>query len=169
MQTYGSVIGFEYRACPRMDFPDIVEEFDLSFRLADAQNRTLVWDCDDIAMIERDYLRVTLGWLPPDEDHGAWHVVVAIGPRDPKAENLLDEAALAFVVEQIIARTGDVLPPDAVMQGPASCPVGPELVDDVFDLLRLSANTPCAGRQARYRGPRRKGGTLGRDTTSVRS
>jgi len=37
MQTYGVVIGFEYRACPRMEFPDIVEEFDLSFQLADAQ------------------------------------------------------------------------------------------------------------------------------------
>jgi len=143
MQTYGVVIGFEYRACPRMEFPDIVEEFDLSFQLADAQTRTLIWDCDDIAVIEREYLRVALGWLPPDDDGGAWHLVAAVGPCDTAAGRLLDDTSLAFLVDQIVTRTQNVLPADAVLQGPASGPVAPELIDDIFDLLRLSARTPC--------------------------
>lgn len=143
MQTYGVVIGFEYRACPRMEFPDIVEEFDLSFQLADAQTRALTWDCDDIAVIDRDYLRVALGWLPPDEDGGAWHLVAAVGPCETAAGCLLDDNSLTFLVDQIIARTQNVLPADAVLQGPASGPVGPELVDDIFDLLRLTATAAC--------------------------
>lgn len=143
MLTYGVVIGFEYRACPRMEFPDIVEEFDLSFQLADAQTRALIWDCDDIAVIDRDYLRVALGWLPPDDDDGAWHLVAAVGPCDTAAGHLLNDMSLTFLVDQIIARTQDVLPADAVLQGPASGPVCPELVDEIFDLLRLKATTAC--------------------------
>src|SRR6056297_1553764 len=105
MQTQGYVVGFEYGACPRMDFHDIVEEFDLSFQLVDAQTRALVWDCDDIAVIERDYLRVALGWLPPDDDGGPWHLVAAVGPCDSASGDAPDEASLTFLADQIIERT----------------------------------------------------------------
>ncbi len=143
MQSHGIVVGFEYRACPRMEFQDIVEEFDLSFQLADARTRSLTWDCDDIALIERDYLRVALGWLPPDDDDGSWHLVAAVGPSDQAGKALIDGGSLGFVADQIVDRTQEFLPAHAVLHGPASRAVGPELIDDVFDLLRLSAQTPC--------------------------
>ena len=124
MQSHGIVVGFEYRACPRMEFQDIVEEFDLSFQLADARTRSLTWDCDDIALIERDYLRVALGWLPPDDDDGSWHLVAAVGPSDQAGNALIDGGSLGFVADQIVDRTPEFLPAHA-------------------DLLRLSAQTPC--------------------------
>lgn len=136
MQTHGFVVGFEYRACPRMEFEDIVEEFDLGFQVADAQTRALVWDCDDIALIDRDYLRVALGWLPPDDPDGSWYLVAAVGPTQPS----IPADAFGYVADQLVARVQHVLPADAVLHGVASKPVGPELMDSLFDLLRLTAD-----------------------------
>ncbi|WP_372921250.1 hypothetical protein [Roseovarius sp.] len=143
MQTQGFVVGFEYRACPRMEFSDIVEEFDLAFRFVDAQTRALIWDCDDIALIEREYVRVALGWLPPDDDSGSWHLVAAVGPIKGPNSARINPEAFRFVADQIEKRTQDFLPADSVLRGDAHQEVGPELIDSIFDLLRDSAQAPC--------------------------
>ncbi|SRR6056297_19467 len=143
MQTQGFVVGFEYRACPRMEFSDIVEEFDLAFRFVDAQTRALIWDCDDIALIEREYVRVALGWLPPDDDSGSWHLVAAVGPIKGPNSARINPEAFRFVADQIEQRTQDFLPADSVLRGDAHQEVGPELIDTIFDLLRDGAQSPC--------------------------
>jgi len=143
MQTQGYVVGFEYGACPRMDFNDIVEEFDLAFNLVDAQTRALIWDCDDIAVIERDYLRVALGWLPPDEEDGAWHVIAAVGPTNPHRQPPFIISSFRQIADQIAERMQEVLPPRSVMRGEAHAQIGPDLIDSLFDLLRDTAHTPC--------------------------
>jgi hypothetical protein len=143
MQTEGYVVGFEYGACPRMDFSDIVEEFDLAFQVIDAQTRALIWDCDDIAVIERDYMRVALGWLPPDEEEGAWHLIAAVGPTDPRHQPPFIISSFRQLADQIAERMQDVLPPRSVMRGEAHAPVGPELIESLFDLLRETAQMPC--------------------------
>lgn len=143
MQTQGFVVGFEYRACPRMEFSDIVEEFDLAFRFVDAQTRALIWDCDDIALIDREYVRVALGWLPPDDEGGAWYLVAAVGPIKGPNSARINPEAFRFVADQIEQRTQDFLPADSVLRGDAHQPVGPELIDSVFDLLRDSAKSRC--------------------------
>lgn len=143
MQTQGYVVGFEYGACPRMEFTDIVEEFDLAFQFVDAQTRALIWDCDDIAVIERDYVRVALGWLPPDEDDGVWHLIAAVGPVDPRRQPPFIISSFRQIADQIAERTQEFLPCDSVMRGEAHSPVGPELIDSLFDLLRETAQAPC--------------------------
>ncbi len=142
MQTHGFVVGFEYRACPRMEFTDIVEEFDLAFQFVDAQTRALVWDCDDIALIERDYVRVALGWLPPDEDEGSWHLIAAVGPVEGRTDAPITTDSFARIADQIVERTQAFLPADTVLRGEAHQPIGPELIDSVFDLLRGMARQP---------------------------
>jgi len=143
MQTQGYVVGFEYGACPRMDFTDIVEEFDLAFQFVDAQTRALIWDCEDIAVIERDYVRVALGWLPPDDEDGAWHLIAAVGPVDPSRQPPFIMASFRQIADQIAERTQEFLPSDSIMRGEAHSPVTPALIDSLFDLLRETAQTPC--------------------------
>jgi hypothetical protein len=126
-----------------MDFTDIVEEFDLAFQFVDAQTRALIWDCDDIAVIERDYVRVALGWLPPDEDEGPWHLIAAVGPTDPRRQPPFIISSFRQIADQIAERMQEVLPSRSVMRGEAHDPVGPELIDSLFDLLRETAHTPC--------------------------
>lgn len=139
-QNFGSVVAMEYRSRPSIDFADIVEEFDIAFQMVDSRTRSLTWDCDDVAIIDRDYVRVALGWLPPDDDTGFWHLVVAVGAAPDEDMSKIEKSAFGFLADMIVDRTNDYLPSTAVLHGEANKPVGPELIDTVFDLLRLDTS-----------------------------
>ena len=139
MQTYGSVIALEYRVRPSIDFADIVEEFDIAFQMVDSRTRSLSWDCNDIAIIDRDYVRVALGWLPSEDEGEPTHLIVAVGVSEDMGEETLDAASYEFLADRIVERTYEYLPFNAVLRGKASQPVSAELVDTTFDLLRMNA------------------------------
>ncbi len=139
-QRHGSVVALEYRRQPRMSFADIVEEFDIAFQMIDTQTRGLTWDCDDIAIIERDAVRVALGWLPSPGPGASCYLIVAVGPIPGGKPARAGEESYEFLSQRIIERTYEFLPFQSVLHGDANQPVGAELIDTVFDLLRLSAN-----------------------------
>ncbi|MDR9395667.1 MAG: hypothetical protein RI571_15340, partial [Roseovarius sp.] len=146
--AHGTVTALEYRTCPDLDFADIVEEFDIAFRMVDATKRSLTWDCEDIAIIERDNLRVCMGWLPPEQPGAPWYLVVAVGPtardRTTSQATFMGREGLDYLTDRIIERTSEFLPADAVMRGEAGQPVGPDLIDNLLELLRH----PVAGSDA---------------------
>jgi hypothetical protein len=136
MQTYGSVVAMEFRTRPSVDFKHIVEEFDTAFQMVDARSRSLSWDCDDIAIIDRDDLRVALGWLPANEADKRWHLIIAVGvPPQIEAESI-DIGSLRYLASAIAERTQDYLPFSAVMHGEATQPISADLIDIVFELVR---------------------------------
>lgn len=135
-QTYGSVIAMEFRRAPSIQFADIVEEFDIAFQMVDSRTRALSWDCDDIALIDRDCVRVALGWLPGKQKGQPTHLVVAVGAAPDARPDAIDPNSFKFLAERIAERTHDYLPFTAVLHGKASQPIGAELVDTIFDLLR---------------------------------
>ncbi len=135
-QTYGSVIAMEFRRTPSIQFADIVEEFDIAFQMVDSRTRALTWDCDDIALIDRDSVRVALGWLPGKEKGQPTHLVVAVGSAPDAKPDAIDPNSFRFLADRIAERTHDYLPFTAVLHGKATQPVSAELVDTVFDLLR---------------------------------
>ncbi|MEQ9259072.1 MAG: hypothetical protein RIG84_08220 [Roseovarius sp.] len=139
-QAYGSVVALEFRRRPSINFADIVEEFDIAFQMVDSRTRSLTWDCDDIALIDRDSLRVALGWLPAKEDQGAWHLVIAVGLPPQARNDQIDLASINFLADRIVERTREFLPFNAVMHGEATQPVSADLIDTVFDLLRTSTS-----------------------------
>ena len=79
-QEFGEIAALEYHAPPGMDFPDIVEEFDISSRALSSQVRRLTWDGEDIAIIDRERVRIALGWLPPSRRNRPHYLVIAMGP-----------------------------------------------------------------------------------------
>lgn len=139
-QAFGSVVALEFRRRPSINFADIVEEFDIAFQLVDSRTRSLTWDCDDIALIDRDSLRVALGWLPAKEDDGSWHLVIAVGLPPQARDDEIDLGSIKFLADRIVERTREFLPFNAVMHGEATQPVSADLVDTVFDLLRTSTS-----------------------------
>lgn len=139
-QSFGSVVAMEFRRRPSIAFADIVEEFDIAFQVVDSRTRALTWDCDDIALIDRDGVRVALGWLPGGEQGQPWHLVVAVGAAPGAGKDKIDPASFRFIADRIVERSRDYLPVNAVLHGEASQPVGAELVDTVFDLLRMSTS-----------------------------
>lgn len=170
-QSFGSVVAMEFRRRPSIAFADIVEEFDIAFQMVDSRTRALTWDCDDIALIDRDGVRVALGWLPGSEKGQSWHLVVAVGTAPGTSEDSIDPASFRFIADRIVERSRDYLPVNAVLNGEASQPVTAELVDTVFDLLRMSTNDmhgdrPAPGKDRAKNGSQR-GGHAGPDDTMV--
>jgi hypothetical protein len=136
-QSYGSVVAMEFKARPSIDFADIVEEFDIAFQMVDSRTRSLTWDRDDVAMIDRDYVRVAMGWLPATEKGEAWHLIIAVGSAPGEDLSKIEPASYDFVADRILDRTSEFLPSTAVLRGEANQPIGPELIDTLCDLLRM--------------------------------
>ena len=64
-EKFGTVAALQYAKRPKLDFATIVKEFDNSFQLIEGQERSQTWICRDIVMIDRDVVRVAMGWLNP--------------------------------------------------------------------------------------------------------
>ena len=144
MQTYGSVVAMEFRTRPSVAFKQIVEEFDTAFQMVDARSRSLSWDCEDIAIIDRDDLRVALGWLPASEEDKRWHLIIAVGAPPQVEMDNIDIGSLRYLASAIAERTQDYLPFSAVMHGEATQPICADLIDMVFDLVRHESSYDTA-------------------------
>jgi len=140
-QTYGEIAALEYHGAPGMDFPDIVEEFDIASHGLATQVRRLTWDGNDIALIDRECVRIALGWLPPERADRPHYLVIAIGPppRRKARDTGFDRGAYGVLLERALERVGRYLPYDALLRGPSSRAVGAALLDRTFDLLGATA------------------------------
>ncbi len=139
-QSYGDIAALEYHDRPGMDFPDIVEEFDIASHGLATQVRRLTWDGEDIALIDRESVRIALGWLPPERKDRPHYLVIAVGPPPRrKGQATFDPNAYTVLLERALERVGSYLPFDAVLRGPSSQAVGIALMDRTFDLLGATA------------------------------
>ncbi|WP_120501374.1 hypothetical protein [Roseovarius sp. EL26] len=137
---FGTIAVLEYRQKPKIGFSDIVEEFDIAFQMADTGVRSLTWDCDDVAILDRETLRIALGWLKPNRPGNSWHLVIAVG-SSPQGEKCPPTAGYFEAMSQhIVEHTNSYLPYDTVMQGEASCAIGSDLIDLVADLVDDSSD-----------------------------
>jgi hypothetical protein len=151
-QNFGGITALEYHAPPDMDFPDIVEEFDIASHALATQVRRLTWDGEDVAIIDRESVRIALGWLPAQKAQRPHYLVIAVGPPRRKARAALDPAAYETLLRRAVDRVRDYLPFDAQLTGPAGQPIGSALIDHTFDLLSATApKTPKATARKRRR------------------
>ena len=154
-QTHGEIAALEYHGPPGMDFPDIVEEFDIASQGLATQVRRLTWDGDDIALIDRECVRIALGWLPPEREDRPHYLVIAVGPpprRNRRAP--FDPEAYGVLLDRALERVCNYLPYDAILRGPSTQTVGTALMDRTFDLLgatgpRLRPEDFATGRRKR--------------------
>jgi hypothetical protein len=147
-QTFGSIVAMEFSRKPGIGFADIVEEFDIAFQMVDSRTRSLTWDCDDIAIIDRDNVRVALGWLPARTEGQSWHLVIAVGTPLKGEEVRVDPNSFRFLADRIVERTQDFLPSTAVLHGDARQPISADLVDKTFDLLRMNTQDMAGDSQS---------------------
>lgn len=147
-QNYGQIAALEFLDPPDMDFPDIVEEFDIASQRLAPQLRRLTWDGQDIALIDRDSVRIALGWLPGETEDRPSYLVLAVGPRNTKRNVVLDAEAYEILTRRLVERVRGYLPFDAVLHGAANRPIGSVLLDMTFELL-----SGCATETAHRRRP----------------
>lgn len=135
---HGQIAALEYHDLPEMGFPDIVEEFDIAMQKLSTQMRNLTWDGEDIALIDRETVRIALGWLPSVTENAPHYLVIAVGAKDDKRALRFDANAYEMLLRRVIDRVGAYLPFDAVLRGEANQPVGSALMDATFELLASS-------------------------------
>ena len=99
--SFGTVSALQFQARPELNFVDIVEEFDIAFQMADSPTRGLKWDCDDVAILDRDLLRIALGWVEPSDEDQPWYLIIGVGPSPDMQGNPADLGY--FIGHQICA------------------------------------------------------------------
>ncbi len=134
-QSYGSVVAMEFKARPEIDFAEIVEDFDMAFQMVDTRSRALTWENDETAIIDRDYVRVAMGWLPAKETGQPWHLIIAVGSSPDEDLSKIEMSSYEFLADRILDRTSEFLPSTAVLRGNASQPIGPDLMETLSSLL----------------------------------
>ncbi|MEO0371188.1 MAG: hypothetical protein AAF231_07000 [Pseudomonadota bacterium] len=134
-QIYGSVVAMEFKARPKVSFEEFVEDFDLAFQMVDSTTRSLTWESADLAIIDRDYVRVAIGWLPSAGKRQPWHLIMVVGSSPDEDMAKIEPASYDFLADRVLERTQEFMPATAVLRGEASQPITPDLIDTLFDLL----------------------------------
>lgn len=135
-QSFGAVTALEFRVSPEQGFEDIVEEFDIAFRPLGLTRRSLIWDGEDIAIIERDSIRIVLGWLAPDHPGARSFLILAIGNAPNHRGATLDLNTCSMLSTLLLNHAKGYLPVSSVLHADATQPVGTELIDMICELLR---------------------------------
>ena len=104
-QSYGSVVAMEFKARPSVSFEDIVEEFDVAFQMVDSQSRSLTWEREDTAIIDRDYVRVAMGWLPSKSKGQPWHLIIAVGSSPDEDLTKIEMSSYDFLADRSLYLT----------------------------------------------------------------
>mgnify|MGYP005852614475 CR=1 FL=1 len=142
-QNFGTIAALQFCVPPSQGFEDIVEELDISFRPYGLTRRTLTWDSEDIAIIERDSLRVLLGWLPAVCKGMPSFLVFAVGHATNGGNLLVNRETCEFVKEVLIEHLGSYLNFETVFHAEATQPVETDLVDTVTEILHRDFATPA--------------------------
>ena len=100
-QVYGSVVAMEFKGRPKVSFEDFVEDFDLAFQMVDSETRTLTWESADVAIIDRDYVRVAIGWLPSAGKRQPWHLVIVVGSSPDEDMAKIEPASYDFLADRV--------------------------------------------------------------------
>lgn len=143
-QNFGTIAALQFCVPPSQGFEDIVEELDISFRPYGLTRRTLTWDSDDIAIIERDSLRVLLGWMPSVCKGVPSFLIFAVGHATNGGNLLVNRETCEFVKEVLLEHLESYLDFETVFHADATQPVETELVDTVVEILHRDFMTAPA-------------------------
>lgn len=148
------IVAALFREKPPMDFDDIVDEFELSLRGANAGRRRLTYDYDDLVIIDSAPLRVGLAWVDPETPDQPWALVIATAslaqalgdaPLRDGADAALPDGAAAALGETALAQLGRELPFDTALRATLNEALDSDLLDRVasgLDTLMPQAPTP---------------------------
>lgn len=132
---HGSIAALGYRKCPDVDFSAIVDDIDRILQNTDVHPRQVSWHDNSIAYIDRDGVRIGLGWLPGQGSGALSYLVLAIGPL-PVGEAALGSVSCIHLADRLVMRIKDDLPFDTVMRGETPEAVDTTLISTIFELLQ---------------------------------
>lgn len=136
-QFYGTIAALEFNAPSPALFRTIVGDLDSSFQPYGMTKCCSTWLGDNVAVIERDSLRVLLGWLPARCDSEHCVLVFAVGHTTEGGNILVPRETCEFVRDVLISHLESYLQFDTVFQADATQPVDMDLVCTVAEILEM--------------------------------
>lgn len=163
-QYYGTIAALEFDAPPRHLFPAIVDDLDVSFQPFGISKSSSDWLGDNVAVIERDSLRILLGWLPSGCEREHCIMIFAVGLATTAGNILVPKETCKFVRDELLNHLESYLQFDTVFRADATQPVDMNLLSTVAEILELGdAATHEAGAHNTNDRPYRQARALTRD------
>lgn len=155
---FGTITALDFSVAPLQGFEDIVEELDIMFRPEGLVRRSMIWDGPDLAMIERDTVRLLLSWLPTGRGDGSRYLVLGVG-QSPSANGVaIGAESCRFVKTALLAHLESYLSFREVVHVDVACPLDSAVLDRFCDIL---SDLPVQSRPAVAQAP---GATIRFDT-----
>ena len=142
-QEFGTIAALDFCVPPRQAFEDIVEELDIMFRPEGLTRRSMIWDGNDLAMIERDAVRLLLAWVSTGRADGSSYLVIGVG-QSPEADGTaINAESCRFVKTALLAHLESYLSFHEVVHVDVACPLDSAVLDRFAEIL---CDLPvCAG------------------------
>lgn len=136
-QYYGTIAALEFSAPSRHLFKAIVDDLDSSFQPFGIAKSSSDWLGDNVAVIERDSLRVLLGWLPSGCEREHCVLMFAVGHATVGGNILVPKETCEFVRDVLVSHLESYLQFDTVFRADATQPVDMNLLSTVAEILEL--------------------------------
>jgi len=135
-QDFGTIAALDFCVPPRQGFDDIVEELDIAFRPEGTRRRALTWEADDIAVIERDAVRLLLGWVDTGRADGSHFLVLGVGQSAAEPEIHVGPESCRYIKTILMAHLESYLSYTELLHVDTAQPLTGDLVDMVAEILR---------------------------------
>lgn len=137
-----TIAQFMFNRDPALDLPVLVQELDSALQKSGAGQRTITWDCDDLALLDVEQSRFALSYSEPADDDAPRSLMISVGPN-PKAEGAaFDRQRHDELCHMIADRLQARFEPDQTLWHQVKGPVTTDLIDDLFDRLPEFDATP---------------------------
>ncbi|WP_371224880.1 hypothetical protein [Roseovarius sp. 2305UL8-3] len=138
VQFYGAITALQFDVSSKQVFKEIVEDLDTTFQPYGLNHCCLNWYSDNVAIIERDSLRILLGWLPAESEDEPCVMVFSVGHTTEGGNLLVPRDTCEFVRDVLVGHLESYLNFEIVFQSDATQPVDTELVRTVAEILDRS-------------------------------
>lgn len=146
-QDFGTIAALDFCVPPRQGFDDIVEELDIMFRPDGLTRRSMIWDGPDMAVIERDAVRLLLAWVPTGRGDGSCYLVLGVGQSPQAGGVAISAESCRFVKTALLAHLESYLSFREVVHVDVACPLDAAVLDRFGDILcdlPVSSGSPSA-------------------------
>lgn len=140
-----TIAQFVFDRDPTLNLSVLVRELDAALERSGAGRRSITWDCDDVAFLDLDAVRFTLGYTGETLPGLPASLMISVGPSPGHHDGTPDRRRYEQLCHLIADRLRERFAPRHTLWHQVAGPVTSELVDDLFDRLpALDAGTPRA-------------------------
>lgn len=130
-----SIAQLLYKRHPQFNFAKLVGELDTQLDRCPSTHRSMVWDCEDVAIFEIDDTRIIFGHTEANNAGYQTCLTIAVGPKCDGAEPSAVSRRQDGLCQLIAERMQERYPTDGIMWHETMGPITSEMIDNLNDSL----------------------------------